>query len=150
MKVTIERGRWIRPPDTGSRLHRIGPDPDAERQHDAAGFACAAAGIPIGLLTGRHHVRQLPAHVLGSAPEPIRRMTRPEYVGTEGFTRNSAAATELYQVNDDPTIGDTERERRITEIGRRIGIDFTFTGTGRPRPRVRPAPKGGWLTWLRG
>jgi len=48
----------------------------------------------------------------------------------------------LYTINDDPLLGDAGRERMLTAVAARIGIELSFTGTALPPHAIPPTIDG--------
>ena len=48
----------------------------------------------------------------------------------------------LYSINDDPLLGDAARERMLTAVAARIGIELSFAGTALPPHAIPPTTDG--------
>ncbi len=109
----VDRGRWIH--GTGGASSRLQRAEDGKRC--CLGFLCIAAGVPERHIVNRIRPWSLGQHE-GAAliPEPLMR------------TDVNAPAVGLMQDNDDPTLTDVVRERRLITGFKRIGIELTFTG----------------------
>lgn len=138
LRVRIDRRRWLR----GAR--------DATLRNPDSGHECIvgtiarAAGIPAERLDNQCRISALDGQPL------------PTVLHEFDTHRNNTSCTEdpraperrcscrylLYSINDDPLLGDAARERMLTAVAARIGIELTFTGGALPPHAVAPTTDG--------
>ena len=115
LRVRIDRRRWLR----GARDATL-RNPDSCHECTVGSIA-RAAGIPAERLDNQCRISALDG-------QTIERRCSCRYL--------------LYSINDDPLLGDAARERMLTAVAARIGIELTFTGRALPPHAVAPTTEG--------
>lgn len=139
LRVRIDRRRWLR----GAKDATL-RNPDS--CHECiVGTIARAAGIPAERLDNQCRILALD----GGHPIPA---VLHEFVThrNDTFCTEDPRAPErryscrylLYSTNHDPLLGDAARERMLTAVAARIGIELTFTGRALPPHAVAPTTDG--------
>lgn len=111
LTVTVRRKRWLRGGRTVSALL----DVDSNKMC-CLGFAARAIGVPRKLITD----------VLTPAGVNDFLKGLNCVVGSGQIMGNTKTANALMEKNDDGTIGNDVREKKIASLGKRIGLKFKF------------------------
>jgi len=111
MKLTIDRSRWLRGEGTDSSFLQRPTD----QKQCCVGMYLASLGVEEEKLDG-----VLSAQGVKDLPEGA------GWLLTSCLS--SSAADELYSVNDDEDIRESERESRVAVLFKVAGIDVEFTG----------------------
>ena len=109
-KFTVERDRWFRGDRNGSRLVRA-----------SDGTMCCLGFLGLALGNPRDHLVDRPA----PGDTAFSGCSWPSWMLTSGGG-NSMVAGELMSINDDRTITDETRERSLTELFLRNGVEVEF------------------------
>ena len=125
--VNVDRKTWARGQGAGKSC-LLGGD----GLKCCIGFACEAAGVEAEAMLGYPVVASLVEPAPCGDPAPLERCQLPAallpLVKMGVSVDNTAAADELYRLNDDEEIDDEERERELTAGGQVVGIRFVFHG----------------------
>lgn len=119
LTVVVDRKRWGRGnPKNTALLCRF-----TDKQC-CLGFACRAMGFSRGDILGEGNPSDLVEwNEYRSAPSlVIPGLTKAKEVD------NTRICNALMKTNDTDKLSDSRRERRITELGKRIGLRFVFKG----------------------
>lgn len=138
LRVRVDRGRWLRGA-TDATLR----NPDT--CHECiVGAIARAAGIPADRLEKHCRISAMPDQPLPTVLHEFD-TNRNDTTWTEDPRtpeRRFPSRYLLYAINDDPLLGDTARERMLTEVAAGIGIELTFTGTPLPPHAIAPTTDG--------
>lgn len=138
LRVRIDRGRWMRGV-TCTTLR------NAVSCHECiVGITARAAGVPT------RHTEKKPT-LCGTDVQPLPAALRELDTSRKATCwtddprapeRRTRCRDLLYAINDDPLLGDAARERMLTAIAARMGIELTFTGTALPPHAIPPTIDG--------
>ena len=122
LRVEIKRSEWLRGGGNSVLL-------DGAGKKCCVGFACLTAGLTEDKI--RHSVRvdDLAAiNYSGDDLPSIAGLARPVQAGTsDWFYVEKGITNKLYEINDDISMVESDREKVITNLGRLAGIEFSFT-----------------------
>ena len=115
--VVVKRSEWIRGEgEIKSYLLR-----SADNKKCCLGFAALACGLSPDDIAARKA-----PHWVDSARLSCMSGENVFLALTDDYILPSPVASQLMEVNDDRTRNDTDRERKITELGAGIGLFFEF------------------------
>ncbi len=121
VKVIVDRQNWYRGYDHGCSRLLITQLEEAVGKMCCLGFVCLAMGCT------KEDIENMPSpHGLSRpAIEKISNLVIPNKHRSGGY-ENNEEVNEMIDVNDDSDINDTEREGKLINIGKRIGLDMSF------------------------
>ena len=117
MKFTVETKNWLRGEDSNhSRLLR-----PRDGKMCCLGFLSLACGIAPQDIKGQVSIGTLGKHLKGLLPEVL--FQRDSDFGLKTTPRNYFS---IESVNDNPALSEAERQKRLLELFRYIGIEVNF------------------------
>ena len=138
LRVRIDRGRWLR----GAICTTLR---NPHSGHECiVGSIARAAGIPAKRLEKNGRIsaasdQRFPA-ALQQFDTDLHYTTWTE--DPRAPERRFSCRYLLYSINDDALLGDAARERMLTAVAARIGIELSFTGTALPPHAIPPTTEG--------
>lgn len=121
LKVVVDREKWIHGEgDFDSYLLR-----ERDGHLCCLGFACLAAGLTTDQIKDQHAPHSIPDLVESKLPLLLQPTTIPEFYKKT----NSKVCNSMVNLNDKKDVKAAYRERRLRELGRKVGIEFSFQGT---------------------
>lgn len=117
LKVVVKRSRWLRGGHNGKGEAAASYLRDMEGHMCCLGFACRAARIPVSEITHVCTPSALTSRI--RIPASLEGLIREGYLDSSGCDA-------LMGRNDRPKQHPKSKEKEITELGRKVGIEFSF------------------------